>query len=48
MNAFLYAIEWVDVAFGINCVSNTGRKLVTASLPALQEQLISVNHTITN
>ena len=46
---YVYVIVWVAVVFGINCASNTGRKLVTVRgaaehyycfLPALREQLI--------
>ena len=45
---FVYVIAWVAVVFGINCVSNVGRKLVIVGgtaehyycfLPTLQEQL---------
>ena len=57
---FVYVIAWVVVVFGINCVSNAGKKLVMVQgaaehyycfLPALQEQLIpntTANHAIIN
>ena len=60
IHQLVYVIVWVAVVFGINCVSNAGRKLVivrgTAEhyycfLPALREQLIpntTANHTVTN
>jgi len=56
----VYVIGWVAVVFGINCASNTGRKLVIVGgvaehyycfLPVLWEQLIPntmATHTITN
>ena len=32
---FVYVIAWVAVVFGINCVSNVGRKLVIVGGAAL-------------
>ena len=55
-----HVIAWVAVVFGINCVSNAGRKLVIVRgaaehyycfLPTLREQLIqntTANHAIIN
>ena len=57
---YVYVIAWVAVAFGINCASNVGRKLVIVRgavehyycfLSTLREQLIPntmANHAITN
>ena len=56
----VYVIVWVAVVFGVNCVSNAGRKFVIVLgaaehyycfLPALRVQLIpntTANHTVTN
>ena len=56
----VYVIAWVVVVFGINCVSNAGRKLVIMRgaaehyycfLPALLTQLIpntTATHAIIN
>ena len=60
LDIYVYVIVWVTVIFGINCVSNAGRKLVIVRgaaehyycfLPALLVQLIpntTANHTVTN